>query len=165
MNRAAGSTRAAPPAPLIVASDAPATMQSNTPASAAETPEVALVAFCESQDKEVCINKSPAIMLHRRATVFPWFEVTEHALFLRTSTRAPARSPSAWPLRGVCILQSKSHRHHSPFSSATAGLCRSYSRSLLILARRHFSCRIRLSTQRLASTSATISKTCATARI
>jgi hypothetical protein len=52
MNRAAGGVRNAP-TPLIVASDAPSATQSGTPASAAQTPEIALIVSAASEDKEV----------------------------------------------------------------------------------------------------------------
>jgi hypothetical protein len=65
MNRAVGSARPAPPAPLVVAADAaPAVMQSDTPASAAETPVIPLVASCASDDKEVRVIFSSAGALH-----------------------------------------------------------------------------------------------------
>ena len=172
MNRASGGARPAPPPPLIVAADAPAAMQSDTPASAAETPDIPTAVAAASEDKEVgsaaavCGNPSPSASL------------TRLLFFLdRTSTQTPDLSPNACLLQGILLCHAKRSRNSFlprsalfasfktlPFATNTRGLAtaspfKSSSKSRPTPAMRHCSFRTPPSTPPLASTSATTSRT------
>jgi hypothetical protein len=175
MNRASGGARPAPPPPLIVAADAPAAMQSDTPASAAETPGILGIPTAvasASEDKEVssaaavCGNPCPSASLARL-----------YFFLDRTSTQTLDLSPNACLLQGILLCHVK--QSHNSFLSrsalfasfktlpfmpntrvlATANPFKSSSKSRPTPATRHCSFRTPPSTPPLASTSATTSKT------
>jgi hypothetical protein len=156
-HRAAGGTRAAPPAPLIVAADAPAAMQSDTPASAAETPEIQLVVPCASEDKEVCTIWGSIVASYTAPSPQP----PPLPLSCRTSTQTPALNPSACQHQGDTYSCANLNPHHSRAPPVTASHCKSSSKSPPTPAMRRFSCLTRLSTPPPGNTSATTSKTCA----
>jgi hypothetical protein len=100
MNRASGGARPAPPPPLIVAADAPSALQSDTPASAAETPDIPLAVSSASQDKEVSTSSAAAV----RGSPCPSASLSLLHFFLhRTLTQTPDPNLNACLLQGILL--------------------------------------------------------------